>query len=497
MAEITAASPSLVLDTGLEAVFERQRAAFARDVFPSYQARRKRLRALLDVVLEYREQIAAAANADFGGRSWHETMFVDVFGVVSLIRYTLTGLGGWMRPRRRRVELFLQPARAEVWYQPKGVVGIIAPWNYPVYLSLGPLCAALAAGNRAIVKPSEAVPETSTVIARMLSDAFDDDLVATAVGDQALAMRLSSLPLDHLFFTGSASAGRSVMRAASEHLTPVTLELGGKSPLIVHRDYPVAKAVKRLVVGKFFNAGQTCVAPDYALVHRDRHDAFVTALEREIARAYPDAAGNSDYASIVDARHYARLAALVADAEAKGARIVRPAGATGQQPSSSRKLAPTLLLDVDERMDVMREEIFGPVLPILTYDSLEGAIGFVNRRPKPLGLYYFDEDRARARRVMVQTLSGSACVNEAALQVLNPDLPFGGVGASGFGAYHGESGFTTFSHARAVLSRGRVNPADLLAPPYGRLFEKFLGLVMGTSQSDRKRTEPDTRESSF
>jgi coniferyl-aldehyde dehydrogenase len=489
MAGSTFADTEGAAGAALVRLFERQRAAFARDPWPDHAMRVARLRLLLRAVLEHREEIAAAVNADFGGRSWHETMLVDVFGVVSLIRYTIANLRRWMRPQRRRVELFLQPARAEVWFQPKGVVGIIAPWNYPLYLSLGPLSAALAAGNRAIVKPSEAVPATSDVIARMLSGVFDEDLVAVAIGGHDVAASLSALPLDHLFFTGSAAAGRAVMRSAAEHLTPVTLELGGKSPLIVHRDYPVPKAVKRLVAGKFFNAGQTCVAPDYALVHRERSDEFVAELERQIGLAYPGVDDNPDFASIVDDRHHARLLGLIADARAKGARIVEVVPGARESGATSRRIGPTLVLDVDNSMTVMREEIFGPVLPIVTYESLDAAIAFVNGQPRPLSLYYFDDNRSRSRRVLQRTLSGAACINEAALHVLDADLPFGGVGASGFGAYHSEAGFRTFSHARAVLSRGRINPADLLAPPYGRLFERFLALVIG-STNEKKRTGP-------
>ena len=474
--------------SALASTFERQRAAFVRDPWPDHAVRVHRLRLLLHAVLDHREEIAAAVDADFGGRSWHETMFVDVFGVVSLIRYSIANLRRWIRPQRRRVDLFLQPARAEVWYQPKGVVGIIAPWNYPVYLSLGPLTAALAAGNRAIVKPSEAVPATSALIARMLSGIFDQDLVAVAAGGHEVAAALSALPLDHLFFTGSAAAGRAVMRSAAENLTPVTLELGGKSPLIVNRDYPIPKAVKRLVAGKFFNAGQTCVAPDYALVHRERYEEFVAELERQISLAYPRVVDNSDFASIVDERHYDRLLALIADARTKGARVVEVVPTARQPGANTRKLGPTLVLDVDDTMAVMREEIFGPVLPIATYDSLDAAIAFVNQRPRPLGLYYFDDDRSRSRQVLQKTMSGGVCINEAALHVLNADLPFGGVGASGFGAYHAEAGFRTFSHARAVLARGRINPADLLVPPYGRLFERFLSLL--GVKNEKKRTGP-------
>ena len=466
----------------VRAVFARQRAAFAADPMPNYQVRATRLRALHKAMLEHREALATAIDVDYGGRSWHETMFLDVFAVVSLIRYTLARLRGWMRPQRRSVELFLQPAQAHVVYQPKGVVGIIAPWNYPVYLSIGPLCAALAAGDRAIVKPSEAVPRTSDAIATMLRSVFDEDVVAVATGGPDVSEALSSLPLDHLFFTGSSTVARHVLRVAAENLTPVTLELGGKSPLIVHPSYPADRAAKRIVVAKFFNAGQTCVAPDYALVHKGSRQRLVKALEQAIRDAYPSVMGNPDYTSIIDQRHVARLRGIVDDARAKGATVVEVGrdGRPGDAPTSRRTFVPTLLLDVDDDMRAMRDEIFGPVLPIVEYDALEDAIAFVNGRPRPLTLSYFDDDARRIRQVLRSTISGGVCVNEAALHVLNPDLPFGGIGGSGFGAYHAEAGFRTFSHAKAVLSRGRLNSANLLTPPYGSLFERIVRFLIGS-----------------
>ncbi len=464
----------------LRLVFDRQRAAFERDPLPSHDARIARLKALHGAVLAKREEIAAAANADYGGRSWHETMFLDVFAMLSIIRYTMGNLRRWMKPRRRSVDLFLQPARAEVVYQPKGVVGIIGPWNYPVYLSVGPLCAALAAGNRAIVKPSELVPATSEVIARMLAEAFDDDLVATVTGGHDVAQALSALPLDHLFFTGSSTAARSVMRSASENLTPVTLELGGKSPLIVHRDYPVAKAVKRIVVGKFFNAGQTCVAPDYVLVHADRQEELVGELQREITRSYPTLRDNPDYTAIINEAHRSRLFEMVDDARAKGATIVEVNPAAENFRDGTAKIAPTLIVGADERMRVMQEEVFGPLLPVMAYGDLDDAIGFVNRRPRPLSLYYFDNDGSRSRQILRRTTSGGAGINETAIHVLDADLPFGGIGESGMGAYHGEVGFETFSHRKSVFARGRVNSANLLAPPYGRLYDRLLRFLIGS-----------------
>ena len=440
----------------------------------------QRLRALEAAILTHQEAIPKALDLDFGGRSRHESTFIDVFAPLSSVRYVRKNLRAWMAPQRRRVELFLQPSRAEVRVQPKGVVGIIAPWNYPFYLALAPLAAAIAAGNRVLLKPSEVAPRSAELISRMLAEAFDEDLVATLTGGPEIAQALAALPLDHLFFTGSASIARSILRAAAENLTPVTLELGGKCPAIVHADYPAARAAKRIVVGKFFNAGQTCVAPDYVLVQAERRDALAAAIEAEVSRSYPKVSGNGDYTAIIDARHWARLSELIDDARNHGATIMTIDPGAGQQDAGERRMSPTLVLAADERMRVMREEIFGPVLPLVTYERLDDAIAFVNRRARPLALYYFDDRGERVERVLSRTMSGGASVNETALHVLDMDLPFGGIGPSGMGAYHAQAGFETFSHRKAVLLRGRPNTADLLAPPYGKLFDRVMRFLIGS-----------------
>jgi coniferyl-aldehyde dehydrogenase len=464
-------------------IFEKQRAAFARDPAPSYQTRIHRLRTLAQVISRNREAIASAIDADYGGRSWHESMLLDVFGPLSLIRYTMRHLRRWMQPQRRHVELYLQPARAEVHQQPKGVVGIIAPWNYPVYLSVGPLCAAIAAGNRAMLKLSELTPRTAAVLKTVLSEVFDENLIAVLAVDKATGQELSWLPLDHILFTGSSAAAKAILKAAAENLTPVTLELGGKSPLLIHAEYDPVRAVKRIAVGKFVNAGQTCVAPDYVMVHAGKLERLVAALQNEIAREFPHIGDNPDYTAIINQRHRTRLEDLLADAQAKGATVVEAGQSNGSsmhRRPEARKLAPTLVINATERMRVMQEEIFGPVLPIVTYGELEEAIEFLNRQARPLAFFYFDDNAARARKVLARTVSGGACVNEVGLHVLEPDLPFGGIGPSGMGAYHAKAGFDTFSHQRSVFVRGRLNPANLFIPPYGKMFERALRLLIGS-----------------
>ncbi|MCA9516134.1 MAG: aldehyde dehydrogenase family protein, partial [Myxococcales bacterium] len=356
---------------------------------------------------------------------------------------------------------------------------VIAPWNYPVQLALTPLSAAIAAGNRVLVKPSEVTPRTSEVLAELVAELFSPRVAAVVTGDREVGVAFAKLPFDHLLFTGSTEVGRHIMKAAAKNLTPVTLELGGKSPTIIHRDFPVDDAMERVVCGKLLNAGQTCIAPDYVLVARDRVDAFVDSFRRTTGRCYPSLADNPDYTSIVSDSHYERLEVYLADATEKGATVieVNPAGETFDE--AGRKLAPMLVTGVSDEMKVMQEEIFGPILPIVPYDTLEDAIAFVNERPRPLALYYFDRDKDRARKVLEETVSGGACVNDVMLHIAQDDMPFGGVGPSGMGAYHGREGFETFSHRKAVFKQARFNLTSLLAPPYGKKIDTLLDFMIG------------------
>ncbi|RMF14610.1 MAG: coniferyl aldehyde dehydrogenase [Candidatus Dadabacteria bacterium] len=463
----------------LESLLATQREAFLRDPAPSYEQRMENLARLKRMIVDHQQDIVDAVCADFeGGHSRHEAVFAEIFTSVNNLKYTMKRLRSWMRPQRRHVDLTLQPAKAKVLFQPKGVVGIISPWNYPAYLAFAPLTAALAAGNRAILKPSEITPHTSEAMKQLLAQIFDEELVAVVTGGPRVGEAFSKLPWDHLFFTGSTSLGRLIMKNAADNLVPVTLELGGKSPTIIHRDYPVAKAAKRIVSGKYLNGGQTCVAPDYLFVHRDRVQEMVDALREEVARAYPRIFDNPDYTGIVNERHFNRLQSYLEDARDKGAEIIEinPAGET--PPPDTRKIAPTILLNVNDDMRVMQDEIFGPLLPILPYDSLEDAIAFVNRRPRPLALYYFDDDAYRAERVLERTVSGNACINETVMHVATDDLPFGGIGESGLGAYHGREGFETFSHKKGILVKGRFNSANFIGPPYDAKMDRILKLLV-------------------
>jgi len=457
----------------MRALFEAQRAAFLRAGAPPLEARRADLQKLADAVRRHTPGLAAAISADFGTRSRQETELAEVFPVLASIRHARGHLARWMRPKRVAVGLELMPARARILYQPLGVVGIISPWNYAFQLAVMPLIAALAAGNRVMLKPSEITPRTADFLAELLAGLFPAEQVATVVGGAEVGAAFARLPFDHLFFTGSTAVGRKVMQAAAENLTPVTLELGGKSPCIVADDAALPDAVASIVHGKLLNAGQTCIAPDYVLLPKDRLDAFVALTVATTQKFYPTLAADPDYTSIVDDRHYRRLAHYVAEAKAGGTRVVEIDRDRGAAPNA-RKIAPTLLIEPPDNLAVMREEIFGPVLPIKTYRGLDEAIDYVNTRPRPLALYYFGADRGRRDEVLRRTISGGAAVNATLFQFAVERLPFGGVGASGLGAYHGEFGFQTFSHRKGVFLQSRMDFTRLLRPPFGRVMDLML-----------------------
>ena len=374
-----------------------------------------------------------------------------------------------MKPSRRSVGLAFQPASARVLYQPLGVVGIIVPWNYPLYLAIGPLIGALAAGNRVMLKMSESTPATGQLLKDLLAQVFTEDQVAVVLGEADVGIAFSRLPFDHLLFTGSTSIGRQVMRAAADNLTPVTLELGGKSPAIVSASVPLEDAAERIAFGKTLNAGQTCVAPDYVLVPKDRLEGFVEAYRQVIQRFYPQLSDNPDYTSIINPRQYARLQDYLDDAQARGARLL-PLFEQGQD----RRMPHYLLLDVTDGMRVMQGEIFGPLLPVVPYDDLQQALAYVNARPRPLALYYFGYDKAEQQAVLENTHSGGVCLNDTLLHVAQDDLPFGGVGPSGMGHYHGHEGFLTFSKAKGVFVKQRFNAARMIYPPYGKALQKLV-----------------------
>ena len=400
---------------------------------------------------------------------------LDIGSTVNAINYLHDNLRRFMRPERRHVAAIFKPGSAKVVYQPLGVVGIVSPWNFPVSLAVTPLATALAAGNRVMLKPSEMTLATTALLATMLAEIFDEEQVAVVTGDAKVGSAFSGLPFDHLLFTGSTPVGQAIMRAATENLVPVTLELGGKSPVIVEPGYNLQTAARRIAFGKLANGGQICTSPDYLLLPKGEVDDFAATFRQEVDALYPDIASNPDYSWVVNDRHFARLTGLVEDAKAKGTRVVE----IGAKPHDrqSRLFRPTLLLDVTDDMAVMQEEIFGPILPVVTYDELDDAIAYVNARPRPLALYYFGTDAQSQQMVLERTTSGGVLINDTILHYAQDDLPFGGVGLSGMGAYHGPEGFKTMSHAKAVFKQARFNLADLFRPPFGKVYD-FLLYVM-------------------
>jgi len=458
-----AATPSL------HEILRRQRQAHA-DRTPDYAQRMDDLARLRSAFKAKLDAFAAAMSADFGRRSRHESLLTDGMTVLKEIDHQRSHLRAWMRPHRAAADWLFFPARTEVRYQPLGVVGVIAPWNYPVNLALMPLAAALAAGNHVMLKPSEHTPRTSELLQALLAEVFPPERVATVLGGPDVAAQFAALPLDHLFFTGSTAVGRKVMLAAAQNLTPVTLELGGKSPAIVAPDYPIDVAVDRIAAGKLLNAGQTCIAPDYVLLPRAAMEPFAQAMQRYVRQSYGDLAANPDYSSVVSAAQYARLNSYLDQARAAGARIVELA----QGDPGRRVFAPTLVLDARDDLALMQEEIFGPILPLVAVDSVDAAIAYVNARPRPLALYHFDRDRARTERVLQRTVAGGVTVNDTVMHIAQSRLPFGGVGPSGMGHYHGREGFLTFSKQKPVLYQARMSSLKLMRPPYRRVAELIL-----------------------
>ena len=437
------------------------------------------LRRLKAAIVAQRQPLYDAMYADFHKHPT-EVELTEIQPTLQEIGHAIKHLKRWMKPRKVRTPALLAGTRSAVRYEPKGVVLILAPWNYPFGLLLNPLVAAVAAGNCAIVRPSEKVPHTARVLAAIIAAAFQPHEVALVGGAVDAADYLLTLPFDHIFFTGSIAVGRKVAAAAGRALIPVTLELGGKSPVIVDQSADLAASAERIVWGKFINAGQTCVAPDYVLVHAAQAPALLAALTTALARLYGDAAAqraNPDLCRIIDDRAFARLVALLDASVAAGARLVTG----GERDAGTRYLAPTILADVTGAMPVMEDEIFGPILPVLTYTTLDEALSFVNARPKPLALYIFSRDRGATDTMLARTTAGGTAVNNVVLHLAHPELPFGGVGTSGHGSYHGSYGFRTFSHERAVLVQGRWNAARLLYPPYGRrvrALARLLGRVV-------------------
>lgn len=467
----------------LEKLLELQRSAFTASRPETMKLRKDRIKRAMALLKDHAENLCKAMSADFGNRSIQQSMLTDIGGTVSAGKHALSHMDKWAKPDKRKVQfpLGLLGAKAEVRYEPKGVIGILSPWNFPVNLAFSPLMQVLAAGNRAMIKPSEFTERTSELMAELVAEYFSPDEVAVVTGGPEVAAAFSSLPFDHLVFTGSTATGRRVMQAAAENLVPVTLELGGKSPVIMGRSADFAKAGERIAMGKMMNAGQICLSPDYMYVPVESEDEAISGVTKAASAMYPTLLDNDDYASIVSDHHYERLQGLVEDARDKGAEVieVNPAGENFSS-ANQRKLPLTILRGVDDDMTVMQEEIFGPVLPVKTYKAVGEAINYVNEHDRPLGLYYFGEDSEEQEQVLGRTISGGVTTNDVIFHVSMEELPFGGIGPSGIGSYHAIEGFREFSHARAVYHQPKIDVAKLagMKPPYGKATDKAAGNMM-------------------
>ena len=462
-------SNATAADTRLNAILARQRAAFLHDGPPSLAERKADLLKLKRAVLARRSDIEKALNKDFGRRSANETAILEIVTLVQGINYLRRNLRRWMRPEKRRVELHFRPGRARIEYQPLGVIGIMAPWNFPVGLALMPLATAIAAGNRAMIKPSEFTPASCDLMTGLLGEIFPEEQVAVVTGGADIGSAFSALPFDHIVFTGSTAVGSAVMKTASANLVPLTLELGGKSPVIVEKGFSLERSTASIAYGKLANAGQICISPDYLLVHEDEVEDFVTAYDNAVRTLFPNGPLDENFTSIINERHHGRLQRLLDEARTKGA-LVKEVGANPEAARTrAHTLAPTVVLNATSEMGITREEIFGPILLIYPYRNIEEAIARINACPRPLVLYYFGDNNDYRRKVLSRTTSGNVTINDTLLHYAQDDLPFGGVGPSGMGAYHSIEGFKALSHAKGVFEQSRWNLTGALRPPFGGL----------------------------
>ncbi|MCW5588569.1 MAG: coniferyl aldehyde dehydrogenase [Legionellales bacterium] len=461
------------ITTPLAQAFSALKAFFLQENNPSLNQRLFQLKKLRQLIKENQTQIIQAIQADFNYRSQTEMKLVEIFPSLQTLDYHIKSLPKWIKPEKRKTSQWFLPGRSRVFHQALGVIGIIVPWNYPLYLTIAPLCAALAAGNRVMIKFSELTPHFATVMTELLKNYLGKEWVYGCQDDGSLAKPFAHLPFNHLFFTGSTRVGKLIMAAASQHLTPITLELGGKSPCIIGETYPLAAACESIVMGKLMNSGQTCIAPDYVLLPKARLSEFIELMKKTVQRFYPHLKKNDDYTAIINQHHYQRLQDYLNDAKNKQAIIIN----LSADDLPAYKMAPHLIYQVNDTMLIMQEEIFGPLLPIITYEQLEEAINYIQQRPHPLALYYFEHDRKKIHNILTRTLSGGVTINDTLLHIAQTDLPFGGVGLSGLGSYHGREGFLRFSHAKAVFYQSKWRLNRLVYPPYGKLTQFFLKIM--------------------
>lgn len=470
------------IETVMEDVLAAQRADFLQEGAVSVETRIDRLDRGIDALVRYADQLSEAVNSDFSCRPREITLLTDVGASITPMKHARKHLRKWMKGQKRPTvfPLNLLGGRSRIEYQPLGVVGIISPWNFPVSMVFAPLSGALAAGNRAMIKPSEFTPATSAVLETMIKDAYNPNEVAIFTGGPEVGEAFSKLALDHLLFTGATSVARHIMAAAARNLVPVTLELGGKSPVIISRSADIEKSMDRIMLGKTMNAGQICLAPDYLLVPEEKLHEVIAAAQKSVANMYPKLLDNEQYTSVVNERHYQRLTGYLAEAEERGVKTIaiNPAGEDFSQQQGTHKIPPTLVPEPPEDLKVLQEEIFGPLLPIRTYREFGETIDYINSKPRPLAAYYFGNDAAEQQAAETRTTSGGMCINDVIMHIMQEDLPFGGVGPSGMGSYHGLEGFRTFSHAKSIYRQTGMNIGKLsgILPPYGKATEKSINM---------------------
>ncbi|MEN5174013.1 coniferyl aldehyde dehydrogenase [Acinetobacter higginsii] len=457
----------------MEKIFAQQVTAFKANPYPSLIKRRKKLIQLKMQILRYQDAIAGAISNDFSSRSLDESKLMDILSSILEIEHAIKHIHRWMRPSNRSTELLFKFNHLQVQYQPKGVIGVIVPWNFPVYLALGPLIASITAGNRVMIKLSEFTPSTNNVIRKLINEVFNEDEVAVFGEEITEPAKFTNLPFNHIIFTGSPAVGKIVMRSAAENLTSVTLELGGKSPALVTNNYPIDDAAKRIIHGKAANGGQICVAPDYALIPECKIEKFVFECKSHFKLMYgQDISSNLDYTSIVNERHLKRIQEILSDAKEKGAEIITCAEYNSLE--FPRRMPTHIVLNCTQEMLIMKEELFGPILPVVGYKNLQEAIDFIKDNERPLALYCFTHSSKEQEQILKQTHSGGVTINDWGWHAVNHDAPFGGTGNSGMGSYHGEEGFRELSHAKTIFKRHRFFPTQLFYPPYGRWLQKLI-----------------------
>ena len=474
------------LDTqNLEALVELQRSKFRAEGEVTYATRIDRLKRLKALIVENKIEFAKTTKREFGGaRSYEFSLFSEFAGKVEGIDYSMKHLKDWMKPEKRKTNkpMNFLGGKSQVRHFPKGVVGIISPWNLPFGLTVAPLTSALAAGNRALLKPSEFVPETAALFADVVPKYFANDEVAVVTGGAEISQRFAELPFDHLLFTGSTNIGAKVMQSASKNLVPVTLELGGKSPVIIGRSAKLDLAGTRLTFGKLLNGGQLCLSPDYVVVPNELEEQLIARVVQEAQSMYPNITENEDYAGVINERHFARLQNYIDDAVAKGAKLTIVGADKTRASEDNRRMPLHILQNVNEDMLVMHEEIFGPILPVMTYSDVGEVPDMIEPRRNPLAMYYFGKDKSEQEYLLSNVQSGGVCINDITLHYVQEDLPFGGVGASGMGAYHGPEGFRTLSHARAIYSQTMIDVLPIIGarPPFGNKFRKNITKILGS-----------------